>query len=245
MTISNAYEDARMAGAYSLLEFAGTYHLAYRDLPAVCRDHVVGTRAIDFGCGSGRSTRFLTRLGFRATGVDISGEMIKLAREKDPGGDYRLIDDDGLGLFEKGAYDLIQSLFTFDNVPTRERKVALFAAMARLLAPAGRVISLVSSPELYVHEWTSFSTRPFPENRSAKPGDTVRTIIIDIEDRTPIDDVFWPDENYREVYREAGLEVERTYKPLANGDEPFVWVNETRIAPWVIYVLRKADGRTA
>ena len=110
MTISNAYEDARMAGAYSRLEFAGTYYLAYRDLPAIFRDHVVGTRAIDpfadakprlsrrgrearlrvnpeqapafmpgsrgvdFGCGSGRSTRFLTRLGFRATGVDIPGK---------------------------------------------------------------------------------------------------------------------------------------------------------------------------
>jgi len=243
MTISNAYEDARMAGAYSRLEFAGTYYLAYRDLPAIFRDHVVGTRAIDFGCGSGRSTRFLTRLGFRATGVDISGEMIKLAREKDPGGDYRLIDDDGLGLFEEGAYDLIQSVFTFDNVPRRERKVALFAAMARLLTPAGRVVSLVSSPELYVHEWASLSTRPFPENKTAKPGDTVRTIIIDIEDRTPIEDVFWPDENYREVYREAGLEVEQTFKPLAKGDEPFVWVNETRIAPWVIYVLKKAGVR--
>ena len=70
-----------------------------------------------------------------------------------------------------------------------------------------------------------------------------RTIITDIEDRSPIDDVLWPDENYREVYREAGLEVERVDRPLATGEEPFAWVSETRIAPWVIYVLRRAGWR--
>jgi len=30
------------------------------------------------------------------------------------------------------------------------------------------------------------------------------------------------------------------FQPLAKGDEPYPWVNETRIAPWVIYVLRGA-----
>jgi len=30
-------------------------------------------------------------------------------------------------------------------------------------------------------------------------------------------------------------------KPLGEEDEPFEWVNETKIAPWVIYVLRKAE----
>jgi hypothetical protein len=42
------------------------------------------------------------------------------------------------------------------------------------------------------------------------------------------------------VYREAGLRVIQVLKPLAKGDEPYAWVNETRIAPWVIYVLRRA-----
>jgi hypothetical protein len=27
-------------------------------------------------------------------------------------------------------------------------------------------------------------------------------------------------------------------KPLANGNEPYHWVSETRIAPWAIYALR-------
>jgi len=41
------------------------------------------------------------------------------------------------------------------------------------------------------------------------------------------------------VYTNAGLRIINTYKPLAMGHEPYQWVNETKIAPWTIYVLKK------
>ena len=57
MHIRNVYEDADRAEAYANLEFPGTYYLAYRDLPRIMSAHGRGTRAVDFGCGTGRSTR--------------------------------------------------------------------------------------------------------------------------------------------------------------------------------------------
>ena len=72
----------------------------------------------------------------------------------------------------------------------------------------------------------------------------MRTIITDITDARPVDDVLWPDADYRAVFAEAGLEVQDVWRPLAHGDEPFVWVNETRIAPWTIYVLRSLRSQT-
>jgi predicted TPR repeat methyltransferase len=54
--------------------------LAYRDLPRIISEHVKGRKAIDFGCGAGRSTRFLRRIGFDVVGVDIAEDMIKKAR---------------------------------------------------------------------------------------------------------------------------------------------------------------------
>jgi acetylornithine/succinyldiaminopimelate/putrescine aminotransferase len=57
-------EDKTRAEAYAKLEFPGTYYLAYRDLPEIIRKHVKERAAIDFGCGTGRSTRFLQRMGF-------------------------------------------------------------------------------------------------------------------------------------------------------------------------------------
>jgi len=237
MPFTNVYQDPKLAEAYSKLAFANTYHLAYRDVPELVRAHVMGNRALDFGCGAGRSTRFLRGLGLEVVGVDVSEEMVGKARELDPGGDYRVIGDGDFSSLPVGGFDLVMSAFTFDNIPTASWKVKLLRGLGRLLAPDGKVINLVSSPEIYTHEWTSFSTRDFPENASARSGDLVRIVSLDIADRRPAVDVLWTDESYREVYREAGLGVVEVRRPLANGSEPYRWVSETSIAPWVVYVL--------
>ena len=239
---SNCYEDAKRAEAYARLEFPGTYYLAYRDLPGIMVEHVRGSRVMDFGCGTGRSTRFLQKLGFDVVGVDISRDMIKRAREIDAAGDYRLMADQGLSQFDAGCLDLILCAFTFDNIPAAAQKVRILSDMRRLLAPGGAIVNLVSAPEIYVNEWASFSTKDFPENKQAKSGDKVRIVITDIDDKRPVEDFVWTDEDYREIYAKAGMEVSGTYKPLASESEPYRWVNETRIAPWVIYVLKKAAG---
>ncbi len=72
----------------------------------------------------------------------------------------------------------------------------------------------------------------------------MRIIQTDIEDKRPVEDVVWADEYYQETFRRAGLETVKTYKPLAKENEPFKWVNETKIAPWVIYVLKKKKKRS-
>ncbi len=241
MEFSNVYGDAKRAEAYAKLEFPGTYYLAYRDLPSIIFEHVKGRKAIDFGCGAGRSTRFLQKLGFDAVGVDIAEDMIKKARAIDPKGDYRLVEDGDLSQLDNDAYDLVLSVFTFDNIPTMGKKVKSFREFERLLSSGGRIVNLVSSPEIYTHEWASFSTKDFPENKHAKSGDKVRIIITEVEDKRPVEDVVWTDEYYRETYKRSGLELVRAYKPLAKEDEPYEWINETRIAPWIVYVLKKEE----
>jgi SAM-dependent methyltransferase len=241
---ANVYDDDTRSEAYGRLEFPGTYSLAYRDLPAIIGAHVRGRRAADFGCGAGRSTRFLRRLGFDVVGVDVSEPMLARARERDPGGAYRLSRGDDLGGLERGAYDLVLSAFTFDNVPTSAEKEALFRALRDRLAPGGRIVNLVSAPEIYVNEWASFSTRDFPENKAARSGDTVRIVMLDVEDRRPVEDVLCTEGAYREVYAAAGLRILEIRRPLGTAADGQAWVNETTTAPWVIYVLAPAEAGT-
>jgi len=40
-------------------------------------------------------------------------------------------------------------------------KARIFRDLARLLAPSGIIVNLVSSPEIYTHEWASFTTEDF------------------------------------------------------------------------------------
>jgi len=238
MNFVNSYEDASRASAYATLEFANTYYLAYRDLPAILAEHASGSAALDFGCGTGRSTRLLRQLKFNVTGVDISEDMLSIARATDPSGDYRLVPGDDLSGFAPGTFDLVFSGFTFDNIPAAA-KCKVFCDLQKLLAFNGILVNLVSAPEIYTHEWASFTTRDFPENAASRSGDVVRIIVTDHQDKRPVEDIVCTDDSYRALYRDASLEVIRMIKPLANGDEPYSWVNETRIAPWVIYVLRR------
>lgn len=239
MQFSNIYRDSQRAEAYAKLEFPSTYYLAYRDLPEIICEHVKARKALDFGCGTGRSTRFLKAMGFDAIGIDIAEDMLKQARARDPGGEYHLIEDDSLTQFQNRAYDLVFAAFTFDNIPTMEKKVRLFRGLAGLLGSEGRIVNLVSSPQIYTHEWASFTTEDFSENRHAQSGDRVKIVITDVEDRRPVEDILWDDRSYRETYARAGLGLVKTYRPLGKESEPYQWVNETRIAPWVIYVVKE------
>jgi len=245
VTFANCYEDDTRAEAYATLEFKNTYHLAYRDIPAILGAHVRGRKSVDFGCGTGRSTRFLRQLGFEVTGVDIAEDMIRKARELDPSGDYRLIpsDDvpgDDLRSFQPGTYDLVLAAFTFDNIAGRDNKVRILRDLGRLLNRDGKLVQIVSRPEIYTHEWASFSTKDFPENQVAKSGDKVHIIVTDHADPRPVEDILWTDEAYREVFEEARLRLLQKYEPLARGDEPYVWVSEVEIAPWAVYVIEIA-----
>lgn len=248
MEMRNSYDNAELAAAYAQLEYPGTYYLAYRDVPGIIAEHVRGKRALDFGCGTGRSTRFLRKLGFQVFGVDIAQDMIRNARALDPEGDYRLIEEDGLGRMPTDPVDLALSVFTFDNIPTSDTKVTIMRDLGKLLSAEGKFINLVSSPEIYVNEWASFATRDFPQNRHARSGDRVKIVITDIGDGRTVEDVVCSDEDYRKLYAAAGLELMETYRPLGKTSEPQAWVSETRIPPWVIYVLaprsrREVDNR--
>jgi SAM-dependent methyltransferase len=201
--------------------------------------HIRGNRAIDFGCGTGRSTRFLKQLGFEVTGIDISADMLAHARELDPGGEYMVVNNGQYRQLASGHYDLVQSVFTFDNIPGWETRIQILRSLSELLCNTGKLICLDSNSEMYTNEWASFSTIDFPENAYAVTGDIVKIIMTDVDDRRPVEDILWTEADYHTLFDLAGLETEATYKPLGFENEPFKWVVEKEIAPWIIFVLKK------
>lgn len=233
----NVYDDARRADAYAALGFPATYYLAFRDLPAIIARHVRGARALDFGCGAGRSTRFLKRLGFQATGVDIAASMIARAAAADPGGSYLLIADGDFSACAPASFDLIFSAFAFDNIAGAERRVQLLRGLRTLLARDGRIVLLDSTPEIYTHEWASFSTSAFAENRAACAGAAVRIVMKDVVDQRPVVDYIWFHADYLQLFAGAGVRLIEEHRPLGTENEPWRWQAELTIAPWVIYVL--------
>lgn len=239
LQFKNTYSNQTRAESYSKLEFPNTYYLAYRDLPLIISNHVTGKHAIYFGCGTGRSTRFLKQLGFDVTGIDNSYDMLEIARKLDKSVDYHLVSDGNYRYLGLNQFDLIQSIFTFDNIPGWENRTNILSGLCDLLKPSGKLIYLDSTPEIYTNEWASFSTKDFADNWRAKTGDVVRDIMLDVEDRRPVEDIFWSVPDYHKLFEKAELRLEATYKPLGLKEEPYNWVSETKVAPWMIFVLSK------
>jgi len=240
MILSNTYEDPRRATAYNELELGGTYDLVFRNLPRLLKRHVNGTRALDFGCGTGRSARFLQSLGFTTTGLDISAEMVQFARQHDSQGVYEVIEDGNFQSLPEGGYDLVQSAFTFDNISGLDRRVSLFRGLGKLLDNNGVLVNIVSTPEIYTNEWVTFSTRDFPANQAAQSGEVVKIITTEYSDARPVEDVIWTHKDYLQLFSESGLEIVDVERPLASGDEGIAWQSETSIAPWAIYLLKNS-----
>lgn len=238
MSFANAYEDEIRAQAYSRLEFPGTYHLAFRDLPAILAEHVSGRTALDFGCGAGRSTRFLRGLGFDPIGIDISPAMLQLAEAADPGGRYLLVNDGDYAAVAHQRFDLVFSAFAFDNIPGAAHRAEILGSLRRLLQPDGRIVLVGCRREIYLNETASFSSSDFPENHDAKSGEEVRIVMKDVEDRRPVTDIVWFHEDFLALFAAADLELVAHHRPLGRDDEPYDWITETTISPWAIYVLQ-------
>lgn len=234
----NVYEAAIYAAEYAELDWDGTYYLVKRDLPALLARHAPTGRALDFGCGAGRSTRLLAGLGYDVTGIDVSASMVEQARHLNPGLSFQVIADGDFSALPEQTFDLVLACFPFDNIAGAERKTGLLRGLGRLLKPTGTLVNVVSSVEIYTHEWASFTTQDFPENRTAQNEETVRIVTRGFAGAPVCDDVRCDDAGYEAIYRDAGLRVVERTQPLGRNDDPVAWVSELTVSPWVFWALR-------
>jgi ubiquinone/menaquinone biosynthesis C-methylase UbiE len=97
--------------------------------------------ALDFGCGAGRLTQGLARHFSRVTGVDISRQMVALAREhnRDPRVDFVHNPRPHLGLFASGSFDFVYSRITLQHIAPRYTRRYL-REFVRVLAPGGAML---------------------------------------------------------------------------------------------------------
>ncbi len=92
--------------------------------------------ALDAACGTGRFAEFLSRRGHRVIGVDSSPEMLALARQRVPDGEFRLGELDRLPLPDESV-DVIVSALALEHVPRLEPVLAEFT---RVLRPGGDLV---------------------------------------------------------------------------------------------------------
>lgn len=108
-----------------------------------------GARVLDLGCGTGVPTaRRLTDAGFEVVGVDLSKEMVRLAQENVPEGEFHQLDIADLrpgGPADLGRFDAVTAFFSLLMLPRTEIPEAL-RTVRNLLVPGGLfAISMVEA----------------------------------------------------------------------------------------------------
>ncbi len=97
-------------------------------------------RALEIGCGPGRLMHFLCRRFREVHGVDVSDEMIRLAKERladIPNAFPRHTDGSSLAGYEDDSFDFVYSYAVFQHIPAREVVINYLAEAVRVMKPGG------------------------------------------------------------------------------------------------------------
>lgn len=110
---------------------------------------LTGKSVIDLACGEGFYTRRLkTRGAARVLGVDLSEKMVELGQEEEKrrplGVRYQVGDAKDLQVPE--PFDLCCAAYLLNYASTRDELLAMCKAIARVLKPGGRFVTVNNNP---------------------------------------------------------------------------------------------------
>ena len=95
---------------------------------------------LDVGCGTGAYCNWFKEYGAKSvTGVDISEDMIKIAKETYPELDFSVASVYDLGEFE-GKFDVVCGIYLFDNAETEDQLKLMHVELAKCLKPGGTIL---------------------------------------------------------------------------------------------------------
>lgn len=158
--IANEYKESKQLPwrtfieRFTLMQMAG---VADADEP---RGALRGVTAADLACGDGYYSRLLRRAGAEVRGVDASPQMVELARAQETasplGISYRVSDARDVGRGgDRGAYDLVLAAWLLHYMQSEHELQQLCDAIARVLKPGGRFVTVNTNPDDPPHNFAS------------------------------------------------------------------------------------------
>lgn len=222
------------AETYKDLCVKGTsYEMAFSEAERMFGD-IQGKNFLDFGSGTGRSSKFLKGLGAkRVAGVDHNQSMVAQAQAAaEEGVEYKLIS--GQIPEADNSFDGAFSSTAFVETKTLDTMQSALAEIARVVKPGGVFVLATANPEAFGHDFKNYSRTGNPENLTS--GQVTKCTI---KGKKPfvIEDVYWTQEDYVSALESAGFAVEEIIFPKATTEGD--WVDETEVAPEMVIKARK------
>lgn len=254
MTSEFHIDYAPISHLYAKEQPIGTLYLAFRDVPQILDSYLLlnckhPVKALDFGCGTGVSTRYLKSLaplfrnGLEVQGVDISVDMLQRASEADSEGAYHQIQYDRLSAPSE-TFDLVFSSFVLFEFASLEKMQNSLKEIRRVMKKGGIFIAVTGSVETYnrLNQWVSLKV-DFEENASLKSGELGRVDFMVSDDEVmTFHNYYWREQDYQQAFENAGLQLNETYYPLGYQKEEaalsWQWKSEMNVSPYYIFILQ-------
>lgn len=200
---------------------------------------VSGKSVIDIGCGEGRFSRLLSKLGATVTGVDLTETLIERARSLASEGETYLIDNaETLHSIEDKKFAIAVSYIVL--VDLQDYRSAIDAAF-RVLRPGGRFVVCNIHP-----------MRSCVEGGWIKQGDTKLFYPVDDYTNEGAREFIWFGKTFVNMHRtlssyiaaflDAGFTLRRLHEPTPSAEELAAnpsFDDEYRVPNFIIYVLEK------
>lgn len=117
--------------------------------------HIPPGPALDVGCGTGALVRSLRQRGVQARGIDLSPDMVRIAKSRGPRGAFALGDAADFSVGDECA--LVTSTFDVTNHLRTDGKLSrFFACAARALAPGGVLLFDAVTPHDIDCNWDGY-----------------------------------------------------------------------------------------
>jgi SAM-dependent methyltransferase len=134
-------DNKKQFGRWNLEEFFACGQREIDDLMKVCGFRAGSNgRVLDFGCGVGRLSRALRPYFDQVYGVDISQEMIKLAKEHTPSCEFLINQADNLRLFQDDFFDFVYSNIVLQHQRTKGLAKAYIREFVRVIRHKGMIV---------------------------------------------------------------------------------------------------------
>lgn len=113
-----------------------------------------GQTVLDLGCGNGRVADLINEIKAQYVGLDISEELIKIARELRPQNQFYVGSMHQIP-FEDNSFDHILPIASFHHIPGEELRVQTLLEMKRVLKPGGYILMT----NWNLHQWRFWRQR--------------------------------------------------------------------------------------
>ena len=193
--------------------------------------NVNGKSVLDYGCGTGTFSRFLQSKKASVTGVDVSENMIEVAKSNSSDKiAYYPISSGGLDFIPDNMFDFVVSNFVLCTVPSRREISMILDQIYRVLKKGGLFVFMNSN-------WDKSNGKEFISFKLDYCNDLVSghpvTAIIKSDPPIMLHDYFWPIAEYRKLLQESGFRINVLREDIADNDD-VRWLDEREFPPYYV-----------